>query len=129
MFCVTAAFDLLHPGHIQHLKEARSFGDELIVALTVDEFVGKKGRPILDLESRAMMLMELKCVTNVSACRNAVDAILYWKPAVFVKGSDYMVKGLLPDEIAVCEQLGVQIRFTKPYSPTTSELIERIKNG
>jgi len=97
------------------------------VALTLDEFVGKPGRPIMRWEERAAMLLELRCVDDVIAAKNSVDAIYAWKPAVFVKGSDYVSKGLLPAEIAACEEVGAQIRFTKPYPPTTTELIERIR--
>ena len=120
-------FDLLHPGHLAHLKEARSFGDSLIVALTLDPYVGKPGRPILKWEDRAEMLAALRCVDDIIASRNSVEAIYAWKPSVYAKGSDYVSKGLLPAEIAACEEIGAQIRFTKFHPQTTSELIERIK--
>lgn len=120
-------FDLLHPGHVAHLKEARTFGNSLIVALTLDAYVDKPNRPIIDWEGRAMMLLELRCVDDVIATKNSVDAIYAWKPSVFVKGSDYVNKGLLPEEITACKEVGAQIRFTKEHPPTTSSLIERIK--
>ena len=120
-------FDLPHTGHLGHLKEARTFGDSLIVALTLDEFVGKPGRPVMRWEERAALLMEWRCVDDVIAAKNSVNAIYACKPSVFVKGSDYVEKGLLQAEIEACEDVGAQIRFTKPHSPTTTELIERIK--
>lgn len=120
-------FDLLHPGHISHLKEARTFGDSLIVALTLDEFVGKPGRPIMRWEERAAMLSELRCVDDVFAVNKSTAGIYSWKPQVFVKGSDYVTKGLLPDERAACKSVGAQIRFTQPCLPTTTEIIERIR--
>ena len=120
-------FDLLHPGHVAHLQEARAMGDKLVVALTLDEFVNKPGRPIFTWEERFLMLLALRCVDEVSAAKNSVDAIYSWKPAVFVKGSDYVEKGLLPAEVKACKEVGAQIRFTKEHPPTTSSLIERIK--
>ena len=36
------SFDLIHPGHINHLKKAKSYGDILIVTITADKFVNKK---------------------------------------------------------------------------------------
>ena len=102
-------------------------GDKLVVALTLDEFVNKPGRPIFTWEERFLMLLALRCVDEVSAAKNSVDAIYSWKPAVFVKGSDYAEKGLLPAEVKACKEVGAQIRFTKEHPPTTSSLIERIK--
>lgn len=122
-------FDLFHVGHLAHLKEARSFGDRLIVALTLDEFISKPGRPIMKWEDRAAILNELRCVDDVIASRNSVEAILAWEPDIYVKGSDYVSKGLLPAEKEACKGLGVQIRFTKEHPPTTSSLIKRIKEG
>ena len=39
-------FDLLHIGHIKHFKEAKEFGDILVVSLTPDKYINKgPGRP------------------------------------------------------------------------------------
>ena len=48
-------FDLLHLGHIRHLKEARSLGDRLVVSITADRHVEQrkgKGRPQFSVEQR-----------------------------------------------------------------------------
>jgi bifunctional ADP-heptose synthase (sugar kinase/adenylyltransferase) len=102
-------------------------GDKLVVALTLDEFVGKPGRPIFKFAEREKMLLALKCVSDVSSTKNSVEAIYLWKPVIFVKGSDYLGKGLLPEEIEACKKVGAEIRFTSPCPPTTTEIIERIK--
>jgi rfaE bifunctional protein nucleotidyltransferase chain/domain len=120
-------FDLLHPGHIAHLREAKSMGDYLVVGLTMDEYVGKPGRPIQTYEERAEVLRELRCVAAVSACRNAVDAILKWKPYVFVKGGDYEQKGLLKEEIEACRQVDARIAHTHYVPVTTTDIVKRIK--
>jgi rfaE bifunctional protein nucleotidyltransferase chain/domain len=120
-------FDLLHPGHVAHLEEARSFGDCLIVALTLDEYVGKARRPIMSWGERAVMLRALRCVTTVWACRNGAEAIRQWKPYVFAKGLDYANKGLLEDEVRACKEVGASVMFTKAAKQSTTDLIERIK--
>lgn len=122
-------FDLLHHGHLAHLKEARMMGDYLVVGLTMDAHVGKPGRPIPTYEERAEILKELRCVAAVSACKNAVDAILSWKPSVFVKGGDYAEKGLLKEEVEACKMVGAEIRHTKYVPITTTGIIERIKGA
>lgn len=120
-------FDLLHAGHIAHLKEARGMADFLVVALTMDEFVGKPGRPIYDWDTRAEMLRELRCVGAVSAAKNAVEAILQWKPTLFVKGIDYAEKGLLPEELDACFQVGAKVKFTTSEKRSTTQIVENVR--
>lgn len=119
-------FDLFHVAHVAHLKEARSFGEYLVVALTVDECVGKKGRPVITWQERADILVECRSVDEVIPNRDSAKTIRVIHPDIYVKGSDYAEKGLLPSEIAACEAVGAHIRFTKPHPTTTSGIIERI---
>src|SRR3954454_3008711 len=62
-------FDLLHPGHVRYLQEARALGDILIVGVNADESVRRnKGpdRPITQEEERAEVLAALACVDAVA---------------------------------------------------------------
>ena len=61
-------FDLIHPGHVRYLQEARRLGDALIVAINTDRSVrGNKGeaRPIIPEAERAELLCSLACVDAV----------------------------------------------------------------
>ena len=92
---VNGCFDPLHVGHLYHLLAARRLGDMLIVSLTCDESVTKeKGpqRPVFNQVHRENMLRALKCVDGVMVCTDALDALQKVKPAIFVKGSDYLRK-------------------------------------
>ena len=120
-------FDLLHVAHVRHLEEARAMGDELVVALTIDECVGKPGRPIVPQQERMEMLWALRYVTAVGFCRDSLDALATWQPQIFCKGADYLDKGLLPAELDYCRAHGIEIRHTKPNPQTTSGIIERIR--
>ena len=61
-------FDLLHVGHIKHFKEAKTFGDILVVSITPDEFVHKgPGRPAFSTSLRLESLSELESVDYVVA--------------------------------------------------------------
>ena len=106
-------FDVLHAGHIDHLREARELGDVLIVALTMDKFVNKgPNRPIYTWEDRAKVLRELRCVDMVVPTACAVDVIRWARPAVFVKGSDY-ISGVFPEDIAgALEEVGARLHIT-----------------
>lgn len=87
-------FDLLHPGHIHLLHEARSLGDRLVVAINSDASVRRlKGpkRPILGERDRASLLASLDCVDLVIIFNE--DTPERWlttlRPHVLVKGSDH----------------------------------------
>lgn len=120
-------FDLLHPGHVAHLQEARAMGDYLIVGLTRDECVNKPRRPVQDYSERKAMLEALECVNEVFGCRSGAQAISEIGPDIFVKGADYVEKGLTDDEYDACAHFNVEIRFTTTPKKSTTELIERIK--
>ncbi len=58
-------FDLLHPGHVRYLEEARLLGDILIVGLNADESVRRnkgEARPITPQNDRAEVIGALACV-------------------------------------------------------------------
>ena len=83
-------FDLLHAGHVEHLREARAMGHWLVVALTVDEAVGKgPGRPVQTWEDRAAVLGALRFVDQIVPSTDAPSAIRKVRPRIFVKGADY----------------------------------------
>lgn len=120
-------FDLLHPGHVAHLKAARAMGDRLVVALTEDRLVNKgPGRPLFTWTQRASMLRELRCVDEVVPSRTSAEAILAVRPALFVKGIDY--EGRLPQaNVEACAQVGAEIRFTATPKMSATEIIREIR--
>jgi rfaE bifunctional protein nucleotidyltransferase chain/domain len=103
------AFDLLHVGHVRSLRQARAFGDLLVVGLNSDASVrcnvarGTKrlGRPLLPQDERAELLAALGCVDYVivfdePTAEALVEAI---RPDVYVKGGDYETTPLPEAEI------------------------------
>ncbi len=87
-------FDLLHPGHINLLHQARSFGDRLVVGLNTDASVKRlKGdsRPILSEQDRASILSALSCVDMVVMFDEdtPLKLIENLRPDILVKGADY----------------------------------------
>ncbi len=124
---VNGCFDVLHPGHVEHLEEARTMGDYLLVGLTLDRAVGKAGRPIQTWEERAKMLRSLRCVSEVRGCVSGLDALVRFKPDVFVKGADYAEIGLLAEEQLQCKRSRIAIQFTKSQKRSTTELLQRIR--
>ena len=89
-------FDLIHIGHINHLKKAKEFGDYLIVSITADDYVNKgPGRPVFDQINRAKLLISLKMVDFViiNHSYDSIKLLNALKPKFYVKGSDYRELG------------------------------------
>ncbi|MFT5423202.1 MAG: rfaE bifunctional protein kinase chain/domain [Phycisphaerales bacterium] len=85
-------FDIVHPGHIRHLRFAKAQGDFLLVSITGDAGVGKgEGRPLIPQELRAENLAELDCVdwVYVSPDPTAVELLGEVQPDVYIKGREY----------------------------------------
>ncbi len=85
-------FDIVHPGHIRHLRQAKSSGDTLLVSITGDDQMRKGvGRPLIPEELRAENLAALDFVDFVFVERRATAAELLdeVQPDVFVKGREY----------------------------------------
>jgi len=87
-------FDLLHPGHISLLRQARAACDKLIVGLNSDESVRRlkgEGRPVQAEDARAAVLSSLADVDRVVlfAEDTPINLIKAIRPAALVKGADY----------------------------------------
>lgn len=60
----TGTFDILHPGHVLYLSEARKLGDELFVIVARDDTIKHKRKPLLPEQQRLFMLRSLRCVDH-----------------------------------------------------------------
>lgn len=126
-------FDLLHPGHFQHFKEASDLSDILVVSITADAFVNKgPGRPIFSQEIRAKTLATLEMIDYVIVSENstAENIIHLIKPDYYVKGSDYLspkddVTGMITKERSAVENYGGKIHFTGGLTSSSSSLINK----
>ena len=120
-------FDILHFGHISYLREAKSYGDILVVGLNSNESVRRlKGdsRPINDECDRAQILKELECVDFVIIFDEdtPLNLISKIKPDILVKGADYKGKEVVGSEIVSDVRL---VDFVPNKS--TSKIVEKIK--
>ena len=97
-------FDLLHPGHVRLMTEARAACDRLIVGLNSDASVKRlkgKDRPVQDQQARAEVLAALEAVDLVVIFEQdtPVELIRRVKPTVLVKGADYRIDEVVGRDI------------------------------
>lgn len=125
-------FDILHAGHVSYLEEAKSLGDELIVAVNDDASVGRlKGpeRPITPLADRMAVLAGLAAVDWVVPFSEDTPANLIERivPDVLVKGGDWQ-----PDQIVgakTVQRHGGEVRvLTFKEGRSTTALIRTIRD-
>ncbi len=124
-------FDLIHPGHIVHLEEARALGDVLVVSVTADAHVHKgPGRPYFNEHLRVLSLAALECVDYVvlTPFEGATEAIEMVGPAIYCKGKEYEdpehdETGGLEDERRAVEAHGGQLRFVGPIKFSSTRLL------
>ncbi len=124
-------FDLLHAGHVRYLREARSLGDLLVVALNSDASVRLlkgEGRPILNQDERAEIMAALQVVDYVTIFDEATprELIARLLPDVLVKGGDWAIETIVGREEV--EAAGGRV-LSLPYlrGSSTSEIVERIR--
>lgn len=121
-------FDLLHPGHVRLLRDARRLGDLLIVLLNSDTSIARlkgPGRPLQPLGDRAEVLAALDAVDAVVAFDEDIPVPLLCdlRPDIFAKGADYAAADL--PEAAAARAWGGEV-VVLPYRSghSTTRLVE-----
>ncbi len=122
-------FDILHPGHVAYMKQAKALGDRLIVAVNTDASVKRlKGekRPINNLEHRMAVLEGIGAIDWVTwfdedTPKEIIEAL---SPDVLVKGGDYTIESIVGAEHVLSHGGEVKVlTFVDGYS--TTSIIEK----
>lgn len=126
-------FDLLHAGHISSFKQAKIFGDVLIVAVNSDESVKKiKGnnRPIISEKDRITMLCSLEIIDYVILMEDDTPAniIRMIQPDIVVKGKDWESKNI-PEKIIIDNYGGCMKFISLEKGLSTTQIINNILNS
>lgn len=122
-------FDILHRGHVDYLRQARSFGDILIVGLNSDASVRRlksAGRPLQSQRDRAAILLALEMVDYVVIFgEDTPDKLIRQiKPAVLVKGADYKISEIVGADIV--RSYGGQVKRARLTSGRSTSRIARL---
>ncbi|TXH83161.1 MAG: D-glycero-beta-D-manno-heptose 1-phosphate adenylyltransferase, partial [Rhizobium sp.] len=126
-------FDILHPGHVRVITQARAACDRLILGLNSDASVRRlKGseRPVQDERSRAEVLAALEAVDLVVVFEQdtPLELITQIRPSVLVKGGDYTREQVVGHEIVAANGGEVVLVDILPGHSTTS-LVKRAREN
>ncbi|MDA9114028.1 bifunctional D-glycero-beta-D-manno-heptose-7-phosphate kinase/D-glycero-beta-D-manno-heptose 1-phosphate adenylyltransferase HldE [Alphaproteobacteria bacterium] len=117
-------FDILHPGHLKSFREAKQFGDILVVAINSDNSVKKlkgESRPINQLKDRIHMLSYIKAIDFIIdfSEKTPIKLIKALNPDVLVKGNDYKLNEVIGADFVISNGGKVNlIELDKEYSTT-----------
>jgi D-beta-D-heptose 7-phosphate kinase/D-beta-D-heptose 1-phosphate adenosyltransferase len=123
-------FDVIHAGHVAYLREAKSLGDVLVLAVNDDAGVRKlkgDGRPVYAQQERLEILSELQCVDYLTlfsepTVSKLLQAIV---PDTYVKGGDYTAEEVA--EYDLIRSLGVEMQIlTHRPGLSSTNVIERM---
>ena len=125
-------FDLLHPGHVRYLADARAMGALLIVAINSDESVrANKGptRPLNSEHERAEVLLALASVDAVVTFSEPTpfEVIARVQPDILVKGEDWGHDAIVGRDV-VEARWGRVVRLPLEPGLSTTELIRRVRS-
>ena len=126
-------FDLLHPGHVRYLRDARALGDLLIIGVNSDRSVRAiKGpdRPIHDERERAEVLCALACVDGVVVFDDDTPFVVIQRiqPDVLVKGADWAADEIVGRDIVEAHG-GRVVRIPLAVGFSTTGLIARVRGS
>ena len=124
-------FDLVHYGHVEHLQEAKSFGNILVVSITAAKYVNKgPGRPYFSDEQRLAFISSLEMVDYVVLSEAViVDKVVeYVQPDIYVKGQEYAISANditnnIDREADIVAKYGGSIRFTNGVVFSSTKLL------
>jgi bifunctional ADP-heptose synthase (sugar kinase/adenylyltransferase) len=125
-------FDLMHPGYVAHLEEARALGDVLVVSLTADKFVDKgPGRPFCKEQLRARVLAALSCVDYVVIVPfpGAAEILHAVRPSIYCLGKEYEHPGHKTDyiqsDLAAVKDCGAKVAYVGSVVLSATKLLNQ----
>jgi D-glycero-beta-D-manno-heptose 1-phosphate adenylyltransferase len=124
-------FDLIHPGHVRYLQDARALGDALVVAINSDRSVRANkgdGRPIVPEHERAEVLLALAAVDAVVIFDEETPHAIVSRvrPDVLVKGADWGADNIVGRDVVEARG-GRVVRMELAPGFSTTDLIRRAR--
>lgn len=128
-----STFDLLHAGHVQMLREAKSVCDYLIVGLQTDPTIDRpeKNKPVQTLVERYIQLKGISYIDEIipyETEQDVLDILELYIPDVKIMGDDYREKDFTGKEL--CRKLGIEVYYNnRKHRFSTSGLRSRVESA
>ncbi len=125
---VDGCFDPLHEGHLKYFEVARSLGWPLLCNVQSDEYIrNRKRRPVvLPAQQRVKLIDSIEHVSYVHLCQTSTaDVLERLKPAKYVKGMDWLKRGLPEKEKEVCSNYGIDIVYLDTNIGSSTNVVEK----
>ena len=126
-------FDILHPGHVRYLRDARALGDLLVVGINSDRSVRTLGkapdRPIIPEHERAEILEALAAVDAVVVFDEETphEIVSALQPDILVKGADWGETNIVGRDVVEARG-GRVVRMPLAQGYSTTSILNRIRN-
>jgi D-beta-D-heptose 7-phosphate kinase/D-beta-D-heptose 1-phosphate adenosyltransferase len=127
-------FDILHPGHVRYLADARRQGDVLLVGVNADASVRRldKGpdRPLNPEQERAEVLAALRMVDAVVVFdeETPLEIVTALQPDVLVKGADWAADAIVGRDVVEARG-GKVVRIPLAPGFSTTAIVDRLRSG
>ena len=127
---VDGCFDPIHPGHILYFEKANNLGGPVFCNVTGDNYLKTKHKPLLSHEKRCQIIDSIKYVhfTYQSIYKTSV-VLEKLKPKRYVKGKDWLEKGIYQDEKEVCIKYNIEIVYLNTVIDSSTEILENFNNA
>lgn len=125
---VDGCFDPIHDGHVRYFDEAAKLGLPVLCNVQADAYIElTKGRKVVLAEAqRASVLAGMRSIDHVHVCHSTTAEILeQLRPLVYLKGADWLDRGLPAREREICEREGIEIRYLETVTNSSTDLVER----
>jgi len=128
---VDGSFDPLHEGHIAYFEAAERLGKPVLCNITHDNWTSRKHPVLLPQNKRAIVIDAIRHISYVHCASGTTrEVIAQLRPFAYVKGSDWLQRGGVPEEEAyICARHGIRVEYVPTVLNSSSKLIEQLRNA
>jgi bifunctional ADP-heptose synthase (sugar kinase/adenylyltransferase) len=121
---VDGGFDPIHDGHVRYIAAAAKLGAPILCNVSPDAWVVRKHVPLLTQQQRATVLDAFRDVAYVHLSTGTTVSVLEaLRPRFYVKGMDWMARGVPAAEQRVCAEHGIEIVYVDTVVNSSSQIV------
>lgn len=126
---VDGAFDPLHHGHVRYFRSARQWldangftGVPLLCNIASDDYLRTKHEPFLSGPERAELIDGVRDIAYTHLSPHDTETVLReLQPTHYIKGREWEQKGLPPEQVPICRELGIGVVFCEDHVASSTD--------